>query len=97
MKYKIQYSVFAKEDVKEIKNYLEQFYPSTPQKFMEEWKKHVELIKINPRLHEVYESNPTYRKMVILNYVVFYRIKEKEKIILLYRVLHGKQNIVRHI
>ena len=97
MKYKIHYSVFAKQDVKEIKSYLAQFYPGTPQKFIEELKKCIEFIKNNPKLYEVYDNNPTYRKMVILDYIAFHQINESEKSVPLYRILHGKKDIMRYI
>lgn len=92
MKYTIRYSAFAKEDVLEIKSYLSQFYPSTPGKFLIELKSHVELLKASPKMFEVYQDNPVYRKMPVLHYVVYYQIYEEENRVYIYRVLHGKQD-----
>ena len=73
MKYAIQYSVSAREDVREIKKHLAQFYPSTPQKFTAELKRCVAMLKTTPQIFQEYEGNPVYPKMVVQNYVLFYR------------------------
>ena len=92
MKYSIKYSVFAREDVREIKKHLAQFYPSTPEKFTSELKRCIAMLVTTPKMFEAYENNTNYRKMVVQDYVVFYRIDEEEKRVLIYRVLHGKQD-----
>ena len=97
MKYTIRYSIFARADVSEIKQYLSQFYPGTPQKFVSQLKEGVAMLKTTPKMFEVYETNPLYRKMVVQSYVVFYRVEEKEKTVFIYRVLHGKQDGERHL
>ena len=100
MKYKIQYSHFAEDDVREIKKYLSQFYPSTKNNFLDELKRRIDFIRTNPSSYEVCDSNPAYRKMLVLEYVVFYRVDEDEKIVLLYRlyrVLHGKRDVIRYL
>ena len=88
---------FEKTDVEEIKNYLSQFYPSTPQKFLQELKRHIEMLKSTPKMYEEYEGNPSYRKMMLYDYIAFYRIDENEKTVFLYRILHGRQDIGRHL
>ena len=83
--------------MEEIKNYLSQFYPSTPQKFLQELKRHIEMLKSTPKMYEEYEGNLSYRKMMIYDYIAFYRIDENEKTVFLYRILHGRQDIGRHL
>ena len=97
MKYSIKFSVFAREDVREIKKHLAQFYLSTPEKFTSELKRCIAMLETTPKMFEVYECNQNYRKIVVYNYVVFYRIDEERKRVFIYRVLHGKQDREQHL
>jgi len=97
MQYKIRYSIFAKEDMREIKKYLSQFYPNTSQKFMQEMKRHVERLKDTPKIYEKYGNDSNYRKMIVRDYAVFYQINEDAKVVFLYRILYGKVDIPRHL
>jgi plasmid stabilization system protein ParE len=90
---KISYLTSAKADVTEIKNNLSQYYPSTPVKFLKTLKKSIETLSDNPFLYPVYEWNIAYRKMPVLDYLVFYRVFEDRQTIEIYRVLYGRRNI----
>jgi len=90
---KIEYLNSARIDVAEIRNHLFQYYPSTPLKFLNTLKKSVETLSDNPLLYPVYEWNPAYRKMPVLDYLVFYKVFEAEQTIEIHRILYGKRNI----
>jgi len=93
MKFNAVYLDPAMKDVVEIRGYLSQFYPSTPMKFLAALKKGVESVCENPHICPVYEDNPAYRKIVVLDYLVFYKVQETERIIEIHRVLYGMRNV----
>ena len=90
---RIEYINSARIDVTEIRNNLSQYYPSTPLKFLKALKKSVETLRDNPLLYPVYEWNSAYRKMPVLDYLVFYKVFEAEQTIEIHRILYGKRNI----
>ena len=93
MKYKVRFSPFAKEDKKEIKAYLSKFYPETPRKFTNFLKEHIANLKENPYLYPEYQKNTDYRRMLVGNYIVFYKINDSEKQIDIYRILRASWDL----
>jgi len=97
MRYKVEYIETARQDVGGIKEYLSQFYPSTPLKVLAEIKKSVENLRDNPFICPEYEGNPAYRRMVVLDYLVFYKVFEATGVMEIHRVLHGKRDIKAYL
>jgi addiction module RelE/StbE family toxin len=97
LKYSIRFSPFAKEDKEAIKNYLAQFYLKTPHRFTVLLKKHIDGLKENPYVHPEYPENMAYRYMRVGNYIVFYKIDDKEKRIDIYRILRASWDLPRHL
>jgi addiction module RelE/StbE family toxin len=93
MKYRIRYRDLAKKDVLEIKSWLSQFYPGTPIRFIEALKNGCKNLEEHPYMYEAWHDNPAYRKMVIMSYIVFYKVDDNEKKVEIVRVLHGARNI----
>lgn len=93
MKYFVKFMDLAEQDYDEIIAYLTQFYPGTPGKFLDELEKGAELLKDNPRASEIYEHNKAYRRLVVMDYLVFFKIKEDQKVVEIHRILHGARNI----
>jgi plasmid stabilization system protein ParE len=63
MKYEAEYLMLAREDVRQISQYLSQFYPSTCAKFLTQLITDVETLRENPYQYAVYPGNPKYRRM----------------------------------
>ena len=97
MKYSVLYSLFAKEDKKEIKAYLSRFYPETPRRFTASLKKHITNLKDNPYMYPIYFENTEIRRMIVDNYVVFFEIFETEKKIELYRILRASWDLPTYL
>ena len=97
MKYKAVYIELALEDVEGIRGYLSQFYPNTPVKFLSALKKGIENLCDNPFIYAEYEENTAYRKMVVLDYLVFYKVIEPEGIVEIHRVLYGMRDIKAYL
>ena len=89
MKYSARFSPFAKEDKKNIKDYLSKFYQNTPRRFITSLKEHIDNLKENPYLYPEFSENTAYRRMFVGNYVVFYKINEIKKQIDIYRILRA--------
>ena len=97
MKYKIVYIELARQDVADIKSYLSQFYPSTPIKFLTALKKGAENLRGNPFIYAEHTENTAYRRMPILDYLVFYKIYEAEGVVEIHRVLYGMRDIKNYL
>ena len=97
MKYTAIYSDYAKEDKKEINNYLSKFYPNTPKRFIASLKKHISNIKENPYMYPIYPENPEFRRMFVDNYIVLYEIFEETKKIEINRILRASWNIQNYL
>jgi len=93
MNYKIVYLEPSMGDVEEIRAYLSQYYPNTPDRFLAALKNGIEYLCDNPYLYAEYGDNPAYRKMTVQDYLVFYKVFEQDKIVEIHRVLFGMRNI----
>jgi plasmid stabilization system protein ParE len=93
----VDYKVFllkrATLDIDEIAHYLSQFYPGTVGRFLEGFEKALGILEENPYIYGVYTEKPQYHRMIIGDYLVFYKIFENAKTVRVYRVLHGRRNL----
>jgi addiction module RelE/StbE family toxin len=97
LKYKVRFSPYAKEDKEHIKSYLSKFYPKTPRKFIISLKKQIAYLKDNPYIYPEYQENTDYRRMLVSNYIVFYKINDAEKQIDIYRILRASWDLPKYI
>ena len=94
MAYKVKLLNLAENDLDEICHYLSQFYPGTAGRFLDAIEQIFNNISQNPKMYPLYEYNKEYRKAVTNNFLVFYKTDKKNTLINIYRILHGKQNII---
>ena len=97
MKYTARFSPFAKEDKEDIKAYLSKFYPGTPQRFSKSLKEHISILKNNPYMFPEYPENTKYRRMLVSNYVVFYKVNDAEQQIDIYRILRASWDLPKYL
>jgi addiction module RelE/StbE family toxin len=83
----------AEGDLDDICDYLSQFYPGTVGRFLEDLEQGFDNAAYNPRIYQPYEWNKEYRRIVVDDYLAFYKINDDEKCVDVYRILHGKRNI----
>jgi addiction module RelE/StbE family toxin len=95
--YTVRFSPFAKKDKKEIKTYLSKFYPDTPHRFTASLKERITNLKDNPYIYPEYPENTDYRRMLVGNYIVLYRINDAEKQIDIYRILRASWDLPKYI
>jgi len=87
----------ARDDLKEIHERLLEYGNNPLKKLKDSFKSFCNNVTTMPYMYPIYDQNPKYRKAIIeYDYIVFYQIdkKEKKEIAMIYRVLHGKRNIV---
>jgi toxin ParE1/3/4 len=97
LKYTVRFSPFAKEDKKNITTYLSKFYPETPNRFITSLEEHIENLKDNPFIYPEYIENTEYRRMLVNNYIVFYKINDAKKQIDIYRILRATWDLPKYL
>ena len=91
---KITILKLARNDLREIHEYLSEFGENPNKKFRASFEKFCCQIVDTPQMFNKYEHNPNFRMAaIIFEYLIFYQVDEKNKKVKIYRVLHGKQNI----
>ena len=97
MDYKVVMLNKAERDLCEILDYKTQFYPGTADRFIDEFKKKRESIAENPYMYQVYIHNKKYRRAIVLDYLMFYRVFDQSNIVRIYRILNGKIDLNKYI
>lgn len=94
-KYKVLLSMQAKNDYKEIINYIkyELLEPAIAEKYANLIKNELTSLEYQPNKFPIinYEVIKKYqfRKLVIKKYIAFYRINNKDKVVNVERILYG--------
>ncbi len=95
-KYNIEYSLDAKQDLIEIKQYIKYNLqePEIAQKLILKIRKEISTLKNNPEIYTIIDDDIIkkleIRKLIIDNYIVFYRIKNNN--IQIVRIMYGRRN-----
>lgn len=95
-KYNIEYSEESKEDLVGIKKYIKYNLqePETAKKLISKIRNEINNLKDNPRVYSIIDDDLIrkleIRKLIIDNYIVFYRIKNNN--IEIVRVMYGRRN-----
>ena len=80
-KYNIEYSKESKEDLIEIKQYIKYNLqePETANKLISKIRKSIRTLKDNPEIYAIIDDDIIrkleIRKLIVDNYIIFYRIK----------------------
>jgi len=94
--YNIEYSKESKQDLIEIKKYIKDNLqePEAAQKLIDKIRKEINILKINPEIYAIIDEDIIrkleIRKLIIDNYIVFYRIKNNN--IQIVRIMYGRRN-----
>ena len=96
MNYDVNISKEAKEDLREIYNYiaLELISPKTALNQLDRIKKAILSLDNMPTRCRIYdeEISPIIRFLPITNYIIFYIVKEESRVVEIARVLYGGRN-----
>jgi plasmid stabilization system protein ParE len=94
MNYEIKILKWAVSDIDDICRYLSQFYPGKAGRFLNSLEDSLDEAAKNPYMFSECPDNKKYHRIVVQDYLVFYRIFETKKTVQVYRVLHGKRGIM---
>lgn len=94
--YNIEYSKEAKQDLIDIKKYIKYNLqePSTAQKLITKIRNQINSLKSNPEIYAIIDDDIIkkleIRKLIVDNYIVFYRMKNND--IEIVRIMYGRRN-----
>ena len=95
-KYNIEYSKESKEDLIGIKQYIKYNLqePETANKLISKIRKSIKTLKENPEIYTIIDDDIIrkleIRKLIVDNYIIFYRIKNDS--IEIVRIMYGRRN-----
>jgi plasmid stabilization system protein ParE len=93
MRYSVKRLARAEQDLDEICAWLSQFYPGTVGRFLDAFEAGINNLEENPYMYRTYPENPVYRRLLVQDYLAFYRVDEDLHEVKIYRVLHGKRDL----
>ena len=97
MRYQIRFLPETAKDLKEIKNYLTQYSEGAAKKLFGLLRKKIARLKDFPHSCPAYEDDRDYRVLVVGDYLVFYMVNEKTKVVEIHRIFHGLRDIRQHL
>ena len=97
MSYEIRYLPLAEDDLDTLTSYLSRFYPGTSVRVLSEMESRIAHLREHPLMCEEYANDPFYRRLVVLDYLVFYHVNEHDETVDIHRVLRGAMDIGKHL
>lgn len=95
-KYNVEYSKESKQDLIGIKQYIKYNLqePEIAQKLISKIRKEINDLKDNPEIYAIIDDDIIkkieIRKMIVDNYIVFYRINNNK--VQIVRIMYGRRN-----
>ena len=103
MMYEIRYLPLARKDLTGIINYIADHLkaPKAAMNLLNELDKSISGLEQFPQSCKVYqlirELENEYRLLPVKNYLVFYVVKEKEKVVELHRIVYARMDLTKII
>jgi len=97
MSYEITFLPSANHDLAEILETQLAFSTNKAKNLLNTLEKQLEALAEMPRMYPEYERQPEYRKMVVLDVIVFYVPDDKNKEIVIHRIIPGRMDIKRRL
>ena len=97
-KYKIQFSKDARKDLIDTYSYIKYnlHESAIAKKMIERIREEINKLKDNPTIYAVIKDEiikkREIRKIKVNNYIIFYRVEEKNKIVEIVRIMYGRRN-----
>lgn len=91
MEYKVRLLPKANVDLVEIDANLADF-PQKARRLFLALDKQLALLREMPQMYPVYEDVPAFRKMVVLDFLVFYTVDDAAREILIHRMRPGRMD-----
>lgn len=96
--YKIEFSKNAQNDLKDIIHYIKYKLqePNIAKKISLKIKEKIMTLSHSPYLYAIVHDNHLekleLRKLIVDNYIIFYRIKENDNLVQIVRIMYGRRN-----
>jgi len=72
-------------------------YPNKAKRLFQELERKITDLEDNPYMWPVYQARPEYRRMILEDHLLFYKVDEDEQKVRIYRILYAKMNIPEHL
>ena len=102
-KYEIKLSIKAKDDLKSIVLYIKNNLnePAIANKYAKIIREEIQTLGYSPQKFAVIDDNSVkdlnLRKLIIKNYIAFYRVNEENKVVNVERILYGASNWINEL
>ena len=102
-KYEIKLSIKAKDDLKSIVLYIKNNLnePAIANKYAKIIWEEIQALEYSPQKFAIIDDSSVkdlnFRKLIIKNYIAFYRINEENKIVNVERILYGASNWINEL
>ena len=103
MKYRIFYTDLAKQDLKNIHEYISESLvePGVAAKLINKIMKEIRSLDELPQRYKLYEDEPWHsrelRTLTVNNYLVFYLADEKTGVVTVIRIIYGGRDINKQL
>ena len=96
MNYEIEYISTFHSDVQTVEGFLEE-YPNKAARIFAKAEKSISKLKDMPEMYPIYMDVPSFRFIVVEDYLVFYRFIKERGIVEVHRLLYGRMDIPEHM
>jgi len=92
MKYKIEYISTFHADILSVAEFLAE-YPSKAARIFAKIDKTILSLADMPEMYPIYPDVPSYRFIVVEDYLVFYKVKKQDGVVEIRRLIYGRMDI----
>ncbi|MCL1878352.1 MAG: type II toxin-antitoxin system RelE/ParE family toxin [Defluviitaleaceae bacterium] len=87
----------ANHDIEAIEEYLTKYSRGAVRRFFEIMKEQIRSLKTMPFSCPEYEIDPFFRRMILDDYILFYSVDEKRKMVIVHRIFHHSRDTDRRM
>jgi len=95
--YRLLYMPSANDDILEAEAYPYELSPSASKRFVEALKDKTATLTEDPFLYSAYEDDSYFRRMGVGDYLLFYSVDEKRRLVVIHHVFHAERDVNRLI
>jgi addiction module RelE/StbE family toxin len=92
MKYRVEYLSTFHADIRSVAAYLAEF-PKKASRIFAKLDEALKALEQMPELHPVYHDIPSFRFLVVEEYLVFYKVMKRSGTVEIHRLLNGRMDI----
>ena len=92
MKYKIEYISTFHTDILAVAEFLVE-YPKKAARIFAKTDQLLKPLGKMPEMYPIYPDVPSYRFIVVEDYLVLYKVKKQDKLVEVHRLIYGRMNI----